>query len=221
LEIFNPYKNPSHQKAKVAPSTEKEVNKRGLFNPFKNESLVNESHFKIGDKVKCKDSGKTGEVVKLDKEDGADDEKYYTVKVDGGAEMKYAPNELTKESTITEGKDDFMARFGSANINLKKGYKHHTEDELNDLYDKLGDLVKTLKVKDVTLVFESVNESTITEAEIKSDEEFQEYAFTVLKKAFGDDFDEAKAQEVVDGILKKCDGDYGACVGMLTSSLGE
>ena len=41
------------------------------------------------------------------------------------------------------------------------------------------------------------------------------------KKAFGDDFDEAKAGEVVDGILKKCGDDYGACVGMLTSSLGE
>ena len=58
------------------------------------------------------------------------------------------------------------------------------------------------------------------EAEIKSDEEFQEYAFTVLKKAFGDDFDEEKGQEIVDGILSKSDGDYGAAVGMLTSSLG-
>ena len=48
----------------------------------------------------------------------------------------------------------------------------------------------------------------------------KEYAFTVLKKAFGAEFDEAKAGEVVDGILKKCDGDYGAAVGMLTSSLG-
>lgn len=67
---------------------------------------------------------------------------------------------------------------------------------------------------------ENVAESAVTEAEVKSDEEFKEYAFTVLKKAFGDDFDEAKAQEAVDGILKKCDGDYGACVGTLTSSLG-
>jgi uncharacterized protein with PIN domain len=122
-----------------------------------------------------------------------------------------------KESVVTEGKDDYMAKFGSANINLKKGYKHHTEDELNDLYDKLGDLVKTLNVKDVTLVFES----TVNEAEVKSDDEFKEYAMAVLKKAFGEDFDEAKAGEVVDGILKKCDGDYGAAVGMLTSSLGE
>ena len=63
-------------------------------------------------------------------------------------------------------------------------------------------------------------ESVVNEAEIKSDEEFQEYAFTVLKKAFKDDFDEEKGQEIVDGILSKSDGDYGAAVGMLTSSLG-
>lgn len=66
-----------------------------------------------------------------------------------------------------------------------------------------------------------IKESVVNEAEIKSDDEFKDYAMTVLKKAFGADFDEAKAGEVVDGILKKCDGDYGACVGMLTSSLGE
>lgn len=67
---------------------------------------------------------------------------------------------------------------------------------------------------------ERYSESVVNEAEIKSDEEFKEYAFSVLQKAFGDDFDEAKAQEVVDGILDKCGDDYGACVGTLTSSLG-
>jgi len=60
----------------------------------------------------------------------------------------------------------------------------------------------------------------VTEAEVKSDEDFKEYAFAVLGKAFGDDFDEEKAQEVVDGILSKHGEDYGAAVGALTSSLG-
>ena len=77
-----------------------------------------------------------------------------------------------------------------------------------------------LPLKDLEYV-KSWNEAEVNEAEVSSDEEFKEYAITVLKKAFGDDFDEAKAGEVVDGILKKCDGDYGAAVGMLTSSLGE
>lgn len=62
----------------------------------------------------------------------------------------------------------------------------------------------------------------LQEAEIKSDDQFKEYAFTVLKKAFGDKFDQAEAQKVVDGLLSKKEGDdYGALVGRLTSSLGE
>jgi len=68
---------------------------------------------------------------------------------------------------------------------------------------------------------EEVEEETeVNEADIKSDEDFKEYAFAVLQKAFGDDFDEAKAQEVVDGILSKAGGDYGEAAGMLQSSLG-
>jgi hypothetical protein len=55
---------------------------------------ISESHFKVGDEVICKASGMEGEVVKLDKPDGAEDEKYYTVKREDGKTMKYAPNEL-------------------------------------------------------------------------------------------------------------------------------
>lgn len=67
---------------------------------------------------------------------------------------------------------------------------------------------------------EYIYESKVNEAEVKSDEDFKEYAFSVLQKAFGEDFDEAKAQEVVDGLISKHDGDYGAMVGALQSSLG-
>ena len=66
----------------------------------------------------------------------------------------------------------------------------------------------------------SLSESVVTEAEVNSDEEFTEYANTVLKQAFGEEFDEAKAKKVIDGILAKADGDYGTAAGMLTSSLG-
>ena len=63
-------------------------------------------------------------------------------------------------------------------------------------------------------------ESVTNEAEVKSDEDFKEYAFSVLGQAFGDKFDEEKAQEVVDGLLDKHGDDYGAAVGALQSSLG-
>ena len=47
LEKYNPIKFKHQTKAKVAPSTEKEVNSRGLFNPFKMES-VNEASYNFG-----------------------------------------------------------------------------------------------------------------------------------------------------------------------------
>lgn len=51
LEKYNPIKFKHQTKAKVAPSTEKEVNSRGLFNPFKAESVVNEAEVDIMDEV--------------------------------------------------------------------------------------------------------------------------------------------------------------------------
>jgi len=46
LEKFNPIKFNHQSKAKAAPSTKKEIIKRGLFNPFKSESVVNEARYK-------------------------------------------------------------------------------------------------------------------------------------------------------------------------------
>lgn len=91
-----------------------------------------------------------------------------------------------------------------------------------DEFEVDGETYKVTKVdkEDKENAEEFAGESVVTEAKIKSDVEFKEYAFTVLQKAFGEDFDEAKAQEVVDGILSKADGDYGTAVGILTSSLG-
>ena len=79
------------------------------------------------------------------------------------------------------------------------------------------EVTETEEVEEET---EEVEEAEVSEAEVNSDEEFSEYAKAVLQKAFGDDFDEAKAQETIDGILSKAEGDYGAAVGMLQSSLG-
>ena len=59
------------------------------------------------------------------------------------------------------------------------------------------------------------------EAEIKSDDEFKEYAMKMLKDAFGDDFDETKATETADGLIDKYGEDYGAMVGALQSTMGS
>ena len=61
---------------------------------------ITESHFEVGNKVTCIKSGMGGEVVSLDKEDGADDEKYYTVKREDGKMIKYSPSELKLMESI-------------------------------------------------------------------------------------------------------------------------
>ena len=85
--------------------------------------------------------------------------------------------------------------------------------------ESAGKKVKSLK--ELGIKESVITEAEINEEDITSDDQFKEYAMTVLKDAFKEEFDENKAEEVVKGILGKCDGDYGAAVGMLTSSLGE
>jgi hypothetical protein len=114
------------------------------------------------------------------------------------------------ETEIKMNGSRFETRFPSVDLRIIK----NTEDR-SKLTGSAAKIYKKLLKK------YKIDESVVNEAEIKSDDEFKEYAMTVLKKAFGDDFDEAKAGEAIDGILKKCGDDYGACVGMLTSSLGE
>lgn len=85
-----------------------------------------------------------------------------------------------------------------------------------------GSYTDNVAKKDPKLAAKKMNETVdLSEAEINSDEEFTEYAHEVLKKAFGEEYDEAKAKETIDGVLAKADGDYGAAIGMLTSGLGE
>jgi hypothetical protein len=64
---------------------------------------ISESHFKVGDEVICKKSGMEGEVIKLDKPDGKEDEKYYTVKREDGKKIKYSPNELKLAEEVKNG----------------------------------------------------------------------------------------------------------------------
>lgn len=100
-----------------------------------------------------------------------------------------------------EGKEEFELDGKTYKVTLKK---HALKEE-----------------EEVETKEDEISESDVNEADnIKSDEEFKEYAFKVLKQAFADDFEESKAQEVVDGILKVAGSNYGEAVGMLTSSLG-
>ena len=104
------------------------------------------------------------------------------------------------------------------------GSGFHSTSDTNAIVAFWGDGSYTDNVskKDAKLAAKKIQEAVeFNEEDIKSDDQFKEYAITVLKDAFKDEFDEDKANDVIKGILAKVDGDYGAAIGMLTSSLGE
>lgn len=73
------------------------------------------------------------------------------------------------------------------------------------------------------LLLESLNiskGSMISEGEISSEKEFREYAKKKFEEVFGDELDEDKMNNIVNGILKKYkkDGDWGKLVGILNKS---
>lgn len=93
---------------------------------------------------------------------------------------------------------------------------------LNEMeISSLTDLSEEQKQDFIDRLFteKEVEEIVEDDAKVDSDEEFTEYATTLLKKAFGEEYDEEKASNTITGIIKKYDGDYGAMVGALQSSL--
>jgi predicted acetyltransferase len=119
------------------------------------------------------------------------------------------------------GEYDIKKFMGRNYIDTPGGYRDEADDYDNDITKYMISNMGLTEFNELKTYWENnVRESFVNEADIKSDDEFKDYAVNLLKKAFGDEFDEDKSQEVIDGILQKSDGDYGAAVGMLTSSLG-
>ena len=112
---------------------------------------ISESHFKVGDEVVCKKSGMEGEVVKLDKPDGKEDEKYYTVKREDGKKVKYAPNELKLAEEAKNG-----------GVPKKKEEKFHTKlDKL--VHNTFGSSPEEKKMKEEVDIFDVILEHLVAE----------------------------------------------------------
>lgn len=134
------------------------------------------------------------------------------------------------ESKTNEKKNELFTAYiedkrkpGGSDKDIMDDYGLQVKNRDRDGFDVVGykaDIEAFAADHSIVLDEITVLESKVNEAEIKSDDEFKEYAFSVLKKAFGEDFDDAKATEVVDGILGKTKGDYAKAAGMLQSSLG-
>ena len=134
------------------------------------ESKLNESE--VGRLMILIDDGATdAEILKeFPKLNAGDLAKWYNTFIDKDLAAGMKSKDLG-ESKLTEAKDDYVARYKDTNINLKKGYKHLNDEELNQLYLEIGELISAnkLKVKDATLQFESsVNEAfKFSEKEVK------------------------------------------------------
>ena len=134
----------------------------------------------------------------------------------GEKTFKVGDEEYDVESVDADDKEN--AEEYAEEEGIKTENEEVTEDEIEIKVD--GDYEIEVEKEDEEESEEVAEEGVTNEAEVKSDEDFKEYAFSVLQQAFGDKFDEEKAQEVVDGLLGKHGDDYGAAVGALQSSLG-
>lgn len=71
-----------------------------------------------------------------------------------------------------------------------------------------------------------INEALmVNEGEIKSEKDFKEYAKNKFEEVFGDELDEKKMNDTIDGLLKDNKdlvdaGEWGELVGMLNKSFG-
>jgi len=109
---------------------------------------VNESHFKVGDKVKMSHGG-TGVIFSLDKADGAEDEKYYNVKLPNGDIHKHSPNELTKEYLLDPNLNEALS---SSILSSILDLKYANKDLLKQVYDNSKIQLDKIKDSDLTVV---------------------------------------------------------------------
>jgi hypothetical protein len=167
LEHYNPIKFKHQTKAKVAPSTEKEVNKRGLFNPFRPMESVNEDYdgpaiLKTGDK----NALKVGEKITINS--GGKKKEYKVVKSNGNGDFVL---HLVKESVNEEIKVGQMIKVDNP----------HWEAALG----KKGPFKRKVKMIDGDNVF-FTDGSNSSMKYIKEDVNINEYS---VNKKFGSKYD--------------------------------
>jgi hypothetical protein len=152
-------------------------------------------------------------------------ESYLSEEADNGPELKEeTPDANGIAITIAKG-DGSETAAGISAETMKMGEpEEKKEEEGEELVTKDQKITKepeTSKDEPTVQGTVVVKEGKISEKEIKSDADFEEYATEILKSAHGADFDEAKAKEVIDGLKSKYKGDFGAMVGALQSSMGK
>jgi hypothetical protein len=122
------------------------------------------------------------------------------------------------EAKMTEQKTQTQKSMSMAFENLLKEFDVVNPSEISE--ENKSAFLEKLFNADAMNELAGVSKGVeLNEADIKTDDDFREYVNTILKQQHPDDFDEAKAKEVADGLLSKKKGDdYGALIGMLNKS---
>jgi hypothetical protein len=140
---------------------------------------------------------------------------------DKGSGVTPAGKEMVGEALIEGVEPELIEYTAALSVEERNGFLgtyHSAKRENKTSFEFKG---KVYEIKGKKATTPKVNEGSINEADIKDDESFKEYAKEILKKAHADNYDEAKAEETIKGLLAKKEGDdYGKLVGILQSSLG-
>lgn len=122
------------------------------------------------------------------------------------------------EAKMTEQKTQTQKSMSMAFENLLKEFDVVNPSEISE-ENKSAFLEKLFNADSMNELAGVSKGAELNEADIKTDDDFREYVNTILKQQHPDDFDEAKAKEVADGLLSQKKGDdYGALIGMLNKS---
>jgi hypothetical protein len=160
------------------------------------ETELEESHFKVGDKVKCKTSGMKGEVVKLDKEDGDEDDKYYTVKREDGKMKKMAPEDMTKINECAEideamfpGTKEYERKYGQSPQQKLKKVGDTEKTAQGEMKKTAKGVMHTRRFSEMLETYKEGGLKTIAEMLVKEEpdnEEFTKEVEEVKKKDKGE-----------------------------------
>ena len=188
------------------------------------EEAVGEVITKVtGDEIADEEAGDDGLAIPAEKGDGSETAAGIAGDIMDMGKVKVQPESkgeelVTKDQNITtevKGEGDDLKDATEVPAEMGDG-SESAAGIAGDIMN-MGKVKVQPEAKGAALV----GEAKITEKEITSADEFKEYAMAILKDAFGDDFDETKATETADGLLKKYGEDYGAMVGALQSSMGS
>jgi len=188
------------------------------------EEAVGEVITKVtGDEIADEEAGDDGLVIPAEKGDGSETAAGIAGDIMDMGKVKVQPESkgeelVTKDQNITtevKGEGDDLKDATEVPAEMGDG-SESAAGIAGDIMN-MGKVKVQPEAKGAALV----GEAKINEKDITSADEFKEYAMAILKDAFGDDFDETKATETADGLLKKYGEDYGAMVGALQSTMGS